>query len=310
MIRIFLLAISLPVTLPAQDSATVFRHAWKISYDNDVMSTTDHYYTQGTRIEVLFPVSRKNPFTRLLPKLDGESDAGFTVSYNQDCYTPKNLDDDVIHFGDRPFAGIIFLGFGRTSTVREKRVRLLSELGLGGIGPCAVCEQTQTTLHLWLNNSLPQGWQFQVSNDVIVNYSLKLEKGLITTSYFDAAGYGMLKAGTLFTNGGAGLQVRLGEMDPYFSAPGYTKRFRFWFFARSEAYGVAYNATLQGGLFNRENAYVIPTQDVKRLVFRSTAGASVAWKKLRFEFSKTYLTQEFDDGDPHSWGNCTVAVVF
>ena len=91
----------------------------------------------------------------------------------QDCFTPASIRRDTFLRGDRPFAATMYLGHFKISNREEKKQRLISEIDLGAIGPCAVCEEEQKGIHRSLLNIQPLGWEFQISNDVLLNYRMR-----------------------------------------------------------------------------------------------------------------------------------------
>lgn len=305
----------LPFVLCAQDDAVhdpepaQRTHVFRYNYDNDFFNATDYYYTQGIRIEYGDLKFKKIPVYRLLPKLRVGEDEEFSLSLNQQCFTPTSIRDDIIRDRDRPFAGTMFLGFLRSSVNESKKLRLLSELDLGAVGPCAGCRETQGSIHTWLDNVFPHGWQFQVGNSFVINASAKLEKGLLETEHFDFSGDISAQAGALHTRAGLGLTARAGWMRPKFQLSK-RKNFQAYIFGRSETIAVGYNATMQGGPFSRFDAYTIAGKDVERFLLRADAGIILSYKKLQVEFTRTYLTPEFRLGREHSWGHCVVSVYF
>jgi len=146
----------------AQSNDTIPKYrSYHFNYDNDFFNATDYYYTQGIRWEFNFPFIKKIPITKLLFRLHKSNDELFGITLNQDCYTPLSIRHSAIYYDEHPFAGAIYLGFQRVSNDEEKKERLSSEIDIGGMGPCAVCEEEQKGIHKGLNNIQPLGWEFQ-----------------------------------------------------------------------------------------------------------------------------------------------------
>lgn len=283
---------------------------FRFNYENDFFSATDYYFTQGVRMEFSFPFVRKIPVTKVLLHLRGGRDEAVGFSFNQQCFTPTSIRVDQILYGDRPFAGAIFLGFHRVSTDSLKSERLSTELDLGGEGPCAKCKETQENIHRWLNNVTPHGWQFQQGNAPVLQYGMKFEKGLMALRYMDLEGYGLLNAGSLYDNGGLGLGLRAGIMESLFTRPQRSKKFRAWFFGRAELRGIAYDATLQGGFFGSESPYVIEAKNIERILVRADYGVIIQYRSIRLEYTKTQISPEFRGGLDHGWGLAGIGVLF
>jgi lipid A 3-O-deacylase len=297
-----------------------------LAYENDVLKAgvgapTDYYYTGGTFVEFNHPFLKRTPVSKILPRLPWGYDEAFGISYNSLGFTPTNTESDSITYYDRPFAGTIYLGLNRVSCRPQKKLRLTSRFDVGAIGPVALAYETQKFIHKHTNNAEPRGWQFQIENDLYLNYSFRLEKGLIpksaaeikgliTKRAVEVIGFGTLNAGTIYSNASAGVKFRAGKFKDYFLLPGYSGFFQFWVYASGECKIVAYDATMQGGIFNRSSVYTIPGSRVERTVFLMTAGVVFTYHKFRFEYFNTFLTPEFEGGLPHAWGHFGVQYSF
>src|SRR6185312_10004927 len=117
-----------------------------IYYENDFLTGTDIYYTQGIQVDFASPFLKYSPIMWLLPKLK-HSSVKYGLSADQDCFTPTSIRSSAILYGDEPFAGYFYLGHYKTSTDDEKKQMLTAELDAGEIGPCAVCEEEQKAIH-------------------------------------------------------------------------------------------------------------------------------------------------------------------
>lgn len=302
--------------LPAQEIETPqLLRSFALAYENDVLKAglgapTDYYYTGGTFLDFNLPCLQKNPVSKILVRLPHSYDESFGISLNSLGFTPTNTESDTIVTGDRPFAGTIYLGLNRVSCNPLKQWRLTSRIDVGAIGPVAGAYETQKFIHEQTNNNPPHGWQFQIENDLYLNYSLKLEKGLTNKNIVELIGYGTVNAGTIYSNANVGLKIRAGRMDHYFKAPGYSGRFQFWVYTAGEAKVVAYDATLQGGLFNNNSVYTITPEKMERAVFSMNAGVVLAYHKFRVEYFNTFLTREFEGGLQHAWGHFGVQYIF
>ena len=103
----------------------------------------------------------------------------------------------------------------------------------------------------------------------------------------------------------AELLLRVGFLEDYFNRLNNdTKRkWQAYLFAGTKGSIVMYNATLQGGLFNRHNPYVI--QGIEPFLLQIKGGIGVAYRAISLNLSQHYLTADFKGGLPHSWGELT-----
>ena len=148
----------------------------------------------------------------------------------------------------------------------------------------------------------------------MVNYDLRIEKGLLQRKYWDAGISGEARIGTLYDDLAAGGLIRLGLLQPYFSSLGITKqaerrKFQCYVFAKGNLKAVAYNATLQGGMFSN-SIYTLPAKELNRLVATGYLGIVIAYKRLSLEYTKAYISPEFRKGIAHGWGHCAITVCF
>ncbi len=287
---------------------------FKFNYENDFFSQTDRYYTQGILVSFIHPIVKYSPFSRTLLKLNKNAVNYYGIHAQQDCFTPKSIRIDTIMFGERPYTGTVFISHSLNSLSKEKRLLLQTQLDLGGIGRCARCEDEQKAIHKALLNIRPLSWEYQLANDYVINYRTKLEKGIIYKKNFELMANANFRLGTLYTDLGTGLNVRIGFFDPYFNNLGLSKdpasrKFKIYGIIKANAKLVGYNATLQGGIFSKD-IYVIDANNVERFVFDGTAAIVVAYKRFSLTYSRTYITQEYHTGVDHGWGGIFLAVAF
>lgn len=289
---------------------------FKFNYDNDFFSTTDMYYTQGVRLELILPCFKRSPLSTILIPLKKSSKNYYGLALQQDGFTPTSIRHDSILHGDRPYASVFFLSNFLVSTNRESRKRLTSQLDLGVIGPNGYGEQEQKGIHHATNNFQPLGWEYQIANDVVLNYTLNYEKGFLIKKNFEFIGMIEGRLGTLYDDLSIGTTIRIGLMQNYFENLGLSKnnianrKFQCYLFVREKVKAVAYNATLQGGVFNKKSIYTIPVKDVNRVVGIAYVGISIAYKRLSIEYTKAYTSPEFYKGLAHSWGHCNISFCF
>jgi hypothetical protein len=196
----------------------------------------------------------------------------------------------------------------------EKKRRMNSKLDLGIIGPCASCEEEQKGIHRALVNIQPLGWENQLSTDYILTYNLGIEQGLFTSKYFEAMALGDLRIGTIYDDVSLGLMLRTGFMADYFSQLGIIKnatknKFQLYIFAKGKTTFVGYNATIQGGLFDKD-IHSLPASSINRYVLQGTYGIVLAYKRFSDEYTKIVQTPEFVMGRDHGWGHCNLTFCF
>ncbi|MFM9910608.1 MAG: lipid A deacylase LpxR family protein [Chitinophagaceae bacterium] len=316
LLLIILLTSCLGLQAQLIDPTTTFRNVsaksyFRFHYDNDYFTKTDYYYSQGITLEYVHPKLAKFPLSRLLFKTPN-SNKTYGICFNLFGYTPINTDSDSILYGDRPFSSALSISYFSNSTDTIRKYRVSSTLQVGIFGPLALGERLQTNIHRWLNNKLPKGWQYQVANDVILNYQLNFEKRLI--GYKDRLllnGIAQANFGTLQTKAGAGINFMAGYFnDPYQSIKHTKKKIEFYTYGQARLHVVGYDAMLQGGIFNKKSPYVIRSGHLSRTVFEFDGGIAVNYKKLLLTYSRSYIGKEFSTGKDHTWGGISIGYSF
>lgn len=276
------------------------------NYDNDYFAATDENYTQGYSFELVTPFFKKNPanFLFLKPK---DSETRYGLAMEHIGFTPDKYELPEIQVGDRPFAAAIYLKSFIIATDTITNSRFTSSLNIGMIGPAAFGGEMQIGIHEATGNKTPRGWGNQVKNDVVLNYEVGYEKQLLRyKNILSLQAQGNLKAGTLFTNASFGLNTSVGVLNSAFTSTKNKKGFEFYAYAQPVISAIAYDATLQGGLFNTSGPYIIGSGDVERLTVQFNYGIVLKTRTLYFEYTRSMITREFTTGSSANWGGIRV----
>lgn len=288
----------------------------RLHYENDYFTATDYYYTQGIHLEVVDPSYKKFPLTRLLVR-QKEGTNQFGISLEHNGYTPTSIEHNEILYGDHPFAAALMLKTFSMNNHAERRYRITSSLTLGVIGPAAGGYDMQKSIHQWINATVPLGWQNQIQNDVIVNYEIGAEKNLLRSSdIFLLNGFASARIGTLSTKLSSGVVLMLGRMNSKIASvfgstetSGMsTKKLRFHAYLQPMINVVGYDATLQGGLFNRDSPYTLSSGEISRVTLQANYGVVATFNSMYLEYFKTFIRKEFETGLDHRWGGIRVGV--
>ncbi|MCX6278415.1 MAG: lipid A deacylase LpxR family protein [Bacteroidetes bacterium] len=284
----------------------------QINFDNDILDYTDRFYTNGIKIDLIAPGLQMNPISRLMTPYWRSGINYYGLSLVQNMFTPSTTKTGGILFGDRPYSAYLFLGCFKITNDRLRKLRQTSELDLGIIGPGSYGEWVQRSFHNSVpSNNEPLGWEYQVKNDLVLNYSLGFEKGILSAKNYDMQLTAKGNLGTLYTNISGGFLFRTGWMNPYFSNLGISKKrqtvqsglkkFQCYFFVKGSGQLVGYDATLQGGFFNKSSVYTIPSKDVSRFVFKGSAGITISNNGFGLDIEQFFLSPEYHQGLWHKW---------
>lgn len=282
---------------------------FRFHYDNDYFTSSDENYTQGYSFELVLDAFSKNPLNILILN-DKNASQQFGLSLEHIGFTPNNIASPEIQFGDRPFASAIKLKSFEINTNSELKSRLISAIQLGLIGPGAFGKEMQVGIHEATGNTIPQGWQNQIKNDVVLNYGIVYQKEIYAIeNYFSIQYEASANFGTLNTNASASIVAMAGLFNnPFLNHK--NRKFQIYIYSKPKMNLVGYDATLEGGLLNRKSPYTIASSNIERFVGQHNFGLVVQTKTLYFEYTSTDITKEFSSGTSASWGGIKVGFTF
>lgn len=296
------------------DNSASFREtcsnsSFRINYDNDLFMGSDFNYTQGFSFQLTTPALKSNPINYLFlrPK---RAIVKYGLSIEHNSFTPYFYELSDIQYGERPFgAGLMMKSFIATIDT-NRSLRLSSSLNLGLIGPAALGKEIQVGIHELTNSAIPQGWQHQVSSDLIFNYQMGIEYGLYRfRDLFSIQVEAAAKIGSLLTNISGGINTTFGIINSPFTSKTAPK-FNIYLYAQPLISLVGYDATLQGGLLNRTSPYVIESGEIERLTGQFNCGLVIQTRHIYFEYSLSLLSKEFASGSQAKWGGIKIGFNF
>ena len=293
------------------DNTSTFRNInhnsyFRFHYDNDYFTKTDEYYTQGITFDYVHSAIKKFPLSKLLWK-PYKSAPQYGIAFNLFGYTPTSIASDSILYGDRPFNANITVKTFLIQADEVHRQQIAAAYTIGVMGPAGLGFEIQDNIHRWLKNPLPHGWQQQIKNDIILNYQLNYEKQLL------AAGNNFLlnttaeaRAGTLNDKLSGGFNFMAGLFNKRFMPVIKKAKAEYYLYGQSRVNFIGYDASMQGGLFNRKSPYTTAAYDITRVTFQADAGVIVNFKKLYLSYTQSFLTKEFRTGKYHRWGGISI----
>jgi len=284
---------------------------FRIVFDNDIFNNTDYYYTNGVRLEFVSPFLDIISIGRILPSLNNPSIEYSGISLVQNIYTPVNPDTKVINSTDRPFSAYLVIGLFHESINVNKGVKLFSELSVGVIGPASFGGKVQSSIH----DIEPIGWENQINNDFYLNYKISVNKLIFAENNFELSAIANANIGTVYNKFGAGINMRFGKFSRFIENPllkpdANTSDFSYWIFTRTKGNIVAYDATLQGGLFNKTNPYTVDKTMINNFVLEASAGIAIYYKSIGIELENFYLSPEFKGAYDFRYGRVNLIIGF
>ena len=277
-------------------SAQIYKSEFGFTTENDAYLATlnDRYYSNGLFIYYRRAINPANFKASIAKKT-------YEISVSQKIFTPYWGDVPRKEDQDRPFAG--YLDAGASYSVFSKKEGLLKITAqLGTVGPNSLAEKGQKFLHKTVGFYTPEGWEYQIKNEFAINLSANAAKLFYRTSdkIFDVTGEAYANLGSTFSGAGIAALLRVGKLNQLYNSFSYNatigetaeKRFNdteLFFYVRPKLNYVAYDATIQGSLFNSDSPV---TFGVKPIVFEQQAGVNYTIRRLSFDFSVIFKTKE------------------
>ncbi len=296
---------------------TSFKNQFGFRSDNDAYLGygQDRYYTNGLFISFR-RATDQSKLTKKLNKIIWEIEGG------QKMYNPQSGNITDISLVDRPFAAYLYAG-GSINMLFNSENALKVSLQAGTVGPDAKGKETQEFLHSIVGFYEIKGWEFQVNNETAVNTSIDYKYFLNRTSSgntdFTVDSY--LNVGNTFSGAGVGILFRAGDLRQLFhsastgsaisnnsSAKDLSER-EFFFYAKPMLHYIAYDATIQGGLFRNDKGPV--TFGAKPVVFSQQAGLIYSKNRWTADFSVIFKSRELKStAKPHQYGSAALYYSF
>ncbi|MES2419596.1 MAG: lipid A deacylase LpxR family protein [Bacteroidota bacterium] len=289
-----------------------FKNEFGFKSDNDayLLYGQDRYYTNGLFIYFRHAANQQ----KLGPKLEKFI---YEVSAGQKMYNPISGNVGKKEKQDRPFAGYLYAG-GSASFFYKKESVLKTNLELGTIGPDALGEEAQKLLHQLIGFYEINGWQYQIKNELTANLNIQYTKLLhrSAANNLDFSVETYLNAGTTFNGAGVGLLLRTGDINQLFNSS-YTNavignkestarlvKKELFFYIKPQLNYVAYDATIQGSLFNNDSPLTFGT---KPFVFAQQLGFNVSSSRFTFDFSLLFKSKEIKStAKAHQYGSISM----
>ncbi len=203
-----------------------------ILFENDGFSASDGNYTNGFSFawESKALLSHQQYLPATIPVFFqlqqhfrlpiSKSHTAWGIKLSQRMWTPNDISVIEAQSDDRPYAG--FLQIESHTADYGTKFSQKNWLALGIIGPKSKAEQVQTKAHSLTDSTPPQGWQYQVQDQVTVQLAYEIDALLFRSSKFrgkifthnqwEVSSYSHIALGNFNTEASLGLLFRLGTI--------------------------------------------------------------------------------------------------
>lgn len=311
------LAVCLALLVAPSARAEFPAGTFTIQAENDRIANTDRHYSHGTRLTWVSDRVTDGPawamdfLERLYPLAELRAErVGFILGHS--IFTPEDTATTAQVVGDRPYAGWLYGGISvHAETTRRFNGATLSildgiELDLGVVGPAALGEEVQNTVHYIIGVSQSNGWDHQLHNEpgvmLIFERKWRPEPWLIGGLQADVVPSLGGTIGNVLTQASAGAILRLGEQLSVDYGPPHVRPslsglaaiddvdgLAWYVFGGAEGRLVAHSIFLDGNSFSGG-----PAIDRRPFVGDVQAGAALVYGPARLAFTHVFRTREFD----------------
>lgn len=311
---LFILCIAFPFKGQSQKP---FTKEIGIYTDNDAYSNlfNDGYYTNGFTV-----------FYKYLPE---EQEAAFPKkiiewNFGVKMYTPEDGDSPTIFEQDRPFAGHLF-GKAIINYFYENESYLRAGVSLGIVGPSSGGGKIQAKFHKFFGLYDVAGWDYQIKDMLVLNANLFYSKKIIRIcdERVDLHALAEINLGTVETNVGFGFMNRFSvyPANKIFQSGTYgslidktplKKSFRvpeFFVFIKPMIYYRAYDATIQGSMFNDKSPV---TFDIEPWLYSIETGIIFQLYRVNVKYAVTFNSIEVlnDKVYGQTYGTLNISYIF
>ena len=287
-----------------------------IEWDNDLFVRTDRYYTNGVEFRLyngIRGIEAVNDFLAWPYKNHKTVKYRHYYSIDQEIFTPGDIHDSTLRIGDRPYAGTLLLNYGTQYFSNDRMI--WSTLSVGVLGRYSFSHETQDVVHDALHVDRGSGWQYQVADAFLINYSVGMRKHFYKTSWQQSGYIAEANLGLYQTKGTVGLYHQLGNYETNFGERGAldsdNNKLKMSLIVTTKIHYVLFDATLNGGISGPENSrYSIDFTETNHLVSEFEIGLMYSYKHISSIMKFNFMSPEFSTGQYHAWGHIGVGFRF
>jgi lipid A 3-O-deacylase len=299
-----LFVLFLPIVMSGQTSYRDQELA--IVFENDVflLQNKDQYYSNGMIINYRFIPGLSNVFR-------GKSNDSIKhiISFElaHKFYTPFDIKRTDVRTFDRPYSGTLNAYAGITK-FSSKDVAWTYGLELGIVGKASGAEAFQTWYHAWANFPEPQGWEYQIKNELYLNLKGEFNKQFfLLPRTIDVVTYSKITLGSTRFNVDNGFDLRFGRLQSINQSAFKnsligkgSEKFvgHNYIFVGLGAEYVVHNTLIEGSIWSDKDPH---TEEVVNWVKHLRVGWALNSANTTFKMTYYYLSEEVVGADVHGY---------
>lgn len=286
-----------------------------LEVENDMLFTTDSYYTAGMALSYTNKALKKTPAQLILHSKNEENLTfqGFGLEHR--IFTPYSIGNPSAVENDRPYSAYFMATNFAVLINLEKKLNLSNEVGIGIMGPAVKGEEIQTFVHRAIGSILPVGWENQLDNTFLIDYQFRVEKGFFNhwfAKHFKP--FVATRVGTLTDELEIGVISTIGNKNNYLASSATSSEIKKsliweWIF-EANLKGVLYDATLEGGLFNKDQSVILEKQETIAQQYQLRMGVNLYYKKFSFRYMVKYNSSNFATANIHRYASLNIGLAF
>ena len=280
----------------------------------------DRYFTNGLHIGYSYLQSSHSSQRKSSVQYPKKTIIHFTVG--QDIYTPHDIRQSDVRAFDRPYASYLFFRSG-ISTFPHRSSNLTFNVDIGWIGPGAGGAQVQSWWHKVIRSTQPQGWEYQISNEPVINFRATYLYAWPVLSWTDLLTHTGVQAGTAFNKLSQGMMARAGKIHTLDNSAvadsklqaGHPQKNTFqgngreWFaFYSINTTWVLHNTLIEGSLFYSSQS--VHTEETVPFLLTQKAGLVYSDWLTTLKLTMHVLNAEVVGGKKHQYLSIELAFRF
>jgi len=264
--------------------------------ENDfyLLQGKDGYYTNGIMFN--YSTIHQSGRTSVIKQVDQfEMGQKMFTAYSRKIYHVDQI--------DRPITGYLYLQFLRTNFLKKNQFWQWG-ISAGTIGKASLGEALQNSYHKLIHiNTSVWGWvwDYQLNSAFGIDLHANYAKALVAkhNSSIQITPVTHCTLGSMFTNASEGVLFQLGKLNSqdksaYWYAAVQKKPTDYqpelFFYYYPQLMGQLYNATIQGGLFNKDKGPIV--SDAEPFVFLQQVGAMYSYNRYSLRAAVTFQGKE------------------